>query len=62
MISSGNEENITVRTATGTETTFSRTVIRNLRRASVSIMPEGLEAALSDQEFRDLLAFLQSLK
>jgi len=25
-------------------------------------MPEGLEAALSEQEFRDLLAFLQSLK
>jgi len=61
-IISQNDENITVRTVTGTETTFSRTAIQNLRRASVSIMPEGLEAALSEQEFRDLLAFLQSLK
>ena len=61
-ISSQNEENITVRTVTGTETTFSRSAIENLRRASVSIMPEGLEAALSEQEFRDLFAFLQSLK
>ena len=59
---SQSEENITVRTVTGTETTFSRAAIQNLRRASVSIMPEGLEAALSEQEFRDLLAFLQSLK
>jgi putative heme-binding domain-containing protein len=61
-IISQSEENITVRTVTGTETTFSRSAIQNLRRASVSIMPEGLEAALSEQEFRDLLAFLQSLK
>ncbi len=61
-ITSQNDENITVRAVTGTETTFSRTAIENLRRASVSIMPEGLEAALSEQEFRDLLAFLQSLK
>jgi putative heme-binding domain-containing protein len=56
------EENITVRTVTGTETTFSRSAIQNLRRTSVSIMPEGLEAALSEQEFRDLLAFLQGLR
>jgi putative heme-binding domain-containing protein len=56
------EENITVRTLTGTETTFSRSAIQNLRRTSVSIMPEGLEAALSEQEFRDLLAFLQGLR
>lgn len=57
-----NEEKITSRSMAGTETTFSRSAVRNLRRASVSIMPEGLEAALSEQEFRDLLAFLQSLK
>ena len=62
MISSGNQQDITVRMVTGTETTFSRSAIQNLRRASVSIMPEGLEAALSEQEFRDLLAFLQSLR
>jgi putative membrane-bound dehydrogenase-like protein len=57
-----NEEKITIRSMAGTETTFSRSAVRDLRRASVSIMPEGLEAALSEQEFRDLLAFLQGLK
>jgi hypothetical protein len=33
-----------------------------MKRAEKSIMPEGLERAMSEQEFRDLLAFLQSLK
>ena len=61
-IISQNDENITVRTVTGTETAFTRSAIQNLRRTSVSVMPEGLETALSEQEFRDLLAFLQSLK
>ena len=27
-----------------------------------SVMPENLERAMTEQEFRDLLAFLQSLK
>jgi putative membrane-bound dehydrogenase-like protein len=61
-ISSQSEENITVRSVTGAETTFSRATVQNLRRASISIMPEGLETALSEQDFRDLLAFLQSLR
>ncbi len=61
-IISQNEENMTVRSVTGTETTFSRATVQNLRRASISIMPEGLETALSEEDFCDLLAFLQSLK
>jgi hypothetical protein len=36
--------------------------IRELRRSAISIMPEGLERGLTREEFRDLLAFLQSLK
>jgi hypothetical protein len=30
--------------------------------STVSLMPEGLENALTVQDFRDLLAFLRSLK
>jgi hypothetical protein len=33
-----------------------------MRRAEKSVMPENLERALSEAEFRDLLAFLLSLK
>jgi putative heme-binding domain-containing protein len=57
-----NEDKVSVRTAAGTEMTFARAAIKNMRRTFVSAMPEGLEAALSEEEFRDLLAFLQSLK
>ncbi len=57
-----NEGQITLRTAAEAETTFSRASIRDLRRSSISLMPEGLETALSEQEFRDLIAYLQSLK
>jgi hypothetical protein len=33
-----------------------------LQRANTSLMPEGLERPLGKEEFRDLLAFLLSLK
>ena len=56
------DDQITVRTVAGSEATFSRSAIKDLRRSSVSLMPEGLETALTEQEFRDLLSFLQSLK
>lgn len=36
--------------------------IKEQRASSVSIMPTGLQAALSPQEFADLIAYLESLK
>jgi hypothetical protein len=33
-----------------------------MSRSATSIMPEGLERAITQEEFRDLLAFLKSLK
>jgi putative heme-binding domain-containing protein len=56
------EEGIVLRDASGAETALPRRRIRDLRRGSVSIMPEGLERNLSEEEFRDLLAFLRSLR
>ncbi|HXG60774.1 MAG TPA: hypothetical protein VNO22_05350, partial [Planctomycetota bacterium] len=56
------EEGIVLRDAAGAETALPRRRIRDLRRGSVSIMPEGLERNLSEDEFRDLLAFLRSLR
>jgi putative heme-binding domain-containing protein len=36
--------------------------IASMTESKVSLMPQGLDAALNREEFRDLLAFLQSLK
>jgi putative heme-binding domain-containing protein len=36
--------------------------VEDLRAGSVSIMPDGLQRQLSDQELADLLAFLQACK
>ncbi len=43
----------------GAETRVPRSAIKSLRKGSTSIMPEGLDRALTEAEFRDLLAFLQ---
>lgn len=53
---------ITLREAGGAALRVARGELKDLRRLPGSSMPEGLEAALSEQEFRDLLAYLQSLK
>ena len=36
--------------------------VARLKRQPFSLMPDGLPAALTKDEFRDLLAYLQSLK
>jgi hypothetical protein len=51
-----------VRETSGALRRFSREEIADLRRLTLSVMPEGLERALNQEEFRDLLAFLQSLR
>lgn len=56
------EEAVVLRDAAGAEIALSRRRLRDLRRGSVSVMPEGLERNLSEAEFRDLLAFLRSLR
>ena len=53
---------VALRDAGGGEVLLRRDRIREMKRAEKSIMPEGLERAMSEQEFRDLLAFLQGLK
>ena len=36
--------------------------VASLNRQQLSAMPEGLERLLTREQFRDLLAYLQSLK
>ena len=62
ILAEQNEQHVRLRTTAGAEVNTSRSNLKDLRRNSLSIMPEGLETAMSEQEFRDLLAFLQSLK
>ncbi|GMU93535.1 MAG: hypothetical protein AMXMBFR4_25930 [Candidatus Hydrogenedentota bacterium] len=54
-------EAITLRTAADAESRIPRSDIVSMTQATVSVMPEGLEAHLTQQELLDLLAFMQSL-
>jgi putative heme-binding domain-containing protein len=51
-----------LRDSSGAEVRFRKNQIEDLQRANTSLMPEGLERPLGKEEFRDLLAFLLSLK
>jgi putative membrane-bound dehydrogenase-like protein len=53
---------VVVRDASGAELQLRKGQIQEMRRAAISLMPEGLDRALSRDEFRDLLAYLQRLK
>jgi putative membrane-bound dehydrogenase-like protein len=53
---------VVLRDAAGTEIRLNPRDIQRLDRLDISLMPEGLESALSESEFRDLLAFLKSLQ
>jgi len=53
---------IVLRDSCGAELRLRRDQVQEMTRAPNSVMPEGLERAITREEFRDLLAFLQSLK
>jgi putative heme-binding domain-containing protein len=51
-----------LRDTSGAELRFRKDQIQELTRMKTSLMPEGQERALTEEEFRDLLAYLQSLR
>jgi len=53
---------VLLRDASGAELLLRRERILDIERQLTSLMPEGLERALSREELRDLLAFLLSLR
>jgi putative membrane-bound dehydrogenase-like protein len=53
---------LALRDSSGAEIVLPRDQIDDMRRAATSLMPEGLERSISREGFRDLLAFLRSLK
>jgi putative heme-binding domain-containing protein len=56
------DDTITLRDSSGADTRLRRDQIEEINRQPTSMMPEGLDRLLSPQEFRDLLAYLQSLR
>jgi putative heme-binding domain-containing protein len=55
-------DTVVLRSASGSEVQLWRNQIQEIRGAATSVMPEGLEQGMTPEEFRDLLAFLQSLR
>lgn len=62
VVSRQTTETVVVRAASGAAIQLPRAEIEQMTRQSTSLMPEGLPRALSTAEFRDLLAYLQSLR
>jgi putative membrane-bound dehydrogenase-like protein len=62
VIARQSAEVVVLRNAGGAELRVRKDRIRDMQRLPTSIMPEGLARAMTRDEFRDLLAFLQSLK
>ena len=54
-------DGVTVRTAATEETYVPRADITAMEQYPLSLMPEGLDAGITEEELLDLLAFLQSL-
>lgn len=59
IIAAENESTVTIRGALGVENTIRRDQIDRMSSASLSLMPEELEKAMSRQDMRDLIGFLK---
>jgi putative heme-binding domain-containing protein len=62
IIAERTEQSLVLRDSSGAEVRLAQDQVARMTRDSSSIMPEGLDRALTREEFADLLAFLQSLK
>jgi len=62
LILSETTDAIRLRTTQQTELTIRRTEIEELQPNTVSVMPAGLDRTMSEEELRDLVAYLGSLK
>ena len=62
VISRQTADTLLLRDSGGAEIRLRRDAVDELTRTSISLMPERLDSALSPGEFRDLMAYLQSLK
>jgi putative heme-binding domain-containing protein len=62
VIKTESAEAVTLRDASAREHIIPRNSIKSRRNSALSLMPEGLQSALSLEEFADLIAYLSTLK
>jgi len=62
LIADKSDTTTTLRDSTGALRILRNPDIKSTRRETTSLMPQGLNEILTPTQFRDLLAFLQSLK
>ncbi len=62
VIAKQNADVIVLRDSSGADTQLRSDQVKTLKRLPVSLMPEGLPSQISENEFRDLMAFLMNLK
>src|SRR5262249_61196943 len=62
LIARQTADTLFVRDSSGAELRLRRDQVQEMNRSPTSLMPEGLDKQMTREEFRDLLAFLQSLK
>ncbi|MAT30653.1 MAG: hypothetical protein CMP29_02545 [Roseibacillus sp.] len=60
FITDANDLTVTIKDLSGIRTVIARKDLSQLTRAPVSVMPDGLLDQLTDQQIRDLVAYLQS--
>jgi putative heme-binding domain-containing protein len=59
LITSENAASIALKGADGIEQNVARNEVKSLKSTGMSLMPEGLEAALTPQQIADVMAFLR---
>lgn len=60
LLASESANSVVLRLVDGTNKTVLRNQIKTLQSQNLSLMPEGLEAAISPQQMADLIAFLRT--
>jgi putative heme-binding domain-containing protein len=62
VIARQSADTLVLRDSSGAEVRLRKDQVERLERQDTSLMPDGLERALTPDELRDLLAFLKSLR
>jgi putative heme-binding domain-containing protein len=62
IVKAESDENVTILDSQGQKQTLPKREIRERRKSELSLMPEGLQAGLSLEQFTDLIAYLESLR
>jgi putative heme-binding domain-containing protein len=61
LISSENAESVTITMMGGVKETVPRSAIKEMKSLDRSLMPPGLEGAITKEQMADLLAFLRGV-